>query len=270
MKKKKVFLYARVSTSDQKKGLEAQLRALKQYCHNKGITEYEIFADENQSGAKSSRPSLDRMMSIIKDNEVDSVVVYSLSRLARSVTHLLKALEVFDKHDVSFTSLTEHIDTKTPSGRAILTILGAISQLERELIAERVRNGLANARAKGVHIGRKKTRNSALIRALLKKKLSYRAIAELAECSHGSIYAEKVAWLKEKKEQETKIENAKLSKNNEDSKRIDSTNDNVNPSFEGTQDNSQSHSNISQNNIIEFKPRQPNEEKDDPPDPSVS
>ena len=88
----------------------------------------------------------------------------------------------------------------------IWIILGAISQLERELIAERVRNGLANARAKGIHIGRKKTRNSVLIRALLKKKLSYRAIAELTECSHGSIYAEKLEMLKEEAELKKKKE----------------------------------------------------------------
>lgn len=96
-----------------------------------------------------------------------------------------------------FVSLSERLETETPAGRMIFTVLAAVSQLERELIAERVRNGLANARAKGKHIGRVKKRDSHMIRALLKKGLSYRAIYDLCSCSHGSVHAEKVAMKKE-------------------------------------------------------------------------
>jgi DNA invertase Pin-like site-specific DNA recombinase len=200
MSQKKTALYARVSTADQASGLEAQVRTLREFCEKNQITHYELFADENQSGAKASRPSLDRMMTAVRNGEIDKVVVYSFSRFARSTTHLLGALEEFRKMSVSFISYTEQIDTNSPMGRAFFTVIAAIAQLERELIVERVKNGLKNAKAKGKHIGRKKTRNSALIRALLAKKIPYRKIAEIANCSHGSIYCELVAWRKEQEE----------------------------------------------------------------------
>ncbi len=190
---KKMALYARVSTDQQTTGLESQVRVLKDYCFKNDIAEYEIFMDEGISGTKSSRPALDRMMAAVQAGEVGSVIVYSFSRFARSTTHLLNALQVFKKHGVNFVSLTEKIDTGTPVGLAIFAILAAISQLERDLIAERVKNGLANARAKGKHIGRKKMRDSDLIRKLLKAGVTYRRIAEIAKCSHGAVHAEKVA-----------------------------------------------------------------------------
>jgi DNA invertase Pin-like site-specific DNA recombinase len=141
------------------------------------------------------------MMAAVRAGEVDKVVVYSFSRFARSTTHLLSALEEFKKYQVSFLSITEQVDTNSPMGRAFFTVIAAIAQLERELIVERVKNGLKNAKLKGKHIGRKKTRPSDLIRALLKKKIPYRKIADIAGCSHGAIYSELVAWRKEQAEQ---------------------------------------------------------------------
>src|SRR5271166_650012 len=90
---KRVACYARVSTSDQKNGLESQVRALKEYCEHNKIVDFELFADENVSGAKVSRPSLDRMMEAVRKGEISSVIVWSFSRFARSTTHLLSALE---------------------------------------------------------------------------------------------------------------------------------------------------------------------------------
>lgn len=195
---KKICLYARVSTDQQTTGLEAQVRALRGYCTMNSIGEVELFADENQSGAKSSRPALDRMMAAVQNNEVEKVIVYSLSRLGRSTTHLLKCMDEMNKFGVKFVSLSERLETETPAGRMIFTVLAAVSQLERELISERVKNGLANARAKGKLIGRKKLRDSDLIRKLLKAGLTYRGIASVAKCSHGSVHAEVVAIKKEK------------------------------------------------------------------------
>ncbi|MDO9183760.1 MAG: recombinase family protein [Bacteriovorax sp.] len=86
--------------------------------------------------------------------------------------------------------ITESIDTNTPLGAAVFVILGAVAQLERDLIAERVRNGLANAKAKGIHIGRIKMRDSDLIRKLLSSKITYREIARIAKCSTGAVSAE--------------------------------------------------------------------------------
>lgn len=196
----KIALYARVSTDQQSTGLESQVRILKDYCEKNEIKDYEIFMDEGISGTKNSRPALDRMMAAVNTGEVKTVVVYSFSRFARSTTHLLNALQVFKSKGVSFVSLTEKIDTSTPVGLAVFSILAAISQLERDLIAERVKAGLANARAKGRQIGRKKSRDSNLIRALLKSGVTFRQAARIAKVSHGSIYAEKQAMLKEEAE----------------------------------------------------------------------
>jgi site-specific DNA recombinase len=104
-------LYLRVSTQDQASGMEAQLRTLKEFCDKNQITNYEVFSDEGISGAKSSRPGLDRLMARVKENKVDKVIVYSFSRFARSVTHLLSALEEFRGRNVSFISYTEKVDT---------------------------------------------------------------------------------------------------------------------------------------------------------------
>lgn len=196
-KKRKTVAYCRVSTALQGSGLEAQVRQVRLYCDQMGFKDVEIFTDENQSGAKQSRPALDRMMSAVKNNEVEQVIVPAFSRLARSTTHLLKALDEFKAHNVSFISLSERLDTSTAAGKMAFTVLAAVSQLERELIIERVKVGLANARAKGKIIGRKKQRNSEMIRALRRKGLAYRAIADLCNCSHGSVHAEILAMKKE-------------------------------------------------------------------------
>lgn len=195
--KKKVFLYGRVSTDQQTGGLESQVRALKEYCAMNKITDYELFTDEGISGTKSSRPALDRMMAAVRNGECSCLVVYSFSRFARSVTHLLVGLEELKKNQTSFVSLTERIETDSPIGKAVFVIIGAIAQLERDLICERVKNGLANARAKGKLIGRKKLRDSNLIRSLLKARMSYRNISKIAKCSHGSVHAEVLAVRKE-------------------------------------------------------------------------
>ena len=197
MSKRKVCLYARVSTNDQASGLESQVRALKDYCRLNSIEEFEIFSDEGISGTKASRPALDRMMKAVRDNEVECVVVYSFSRFARSTTHMLSGLEEMKKTNTNFVSLTEKVDTNSPIGKAIFVIISAIAALERDLIAERVKNGLANARAKGKQIGRKKLRDSDLIRKLLASGMSFRNISKIARCSHGSVSAEKKAWLRD-------------------------------------------------------------------------
>jgi DNA invertase Pin-like site-specific DNA recombinase len=103
-------------------------------------------------------------------------------------------------------SLTEKIDTNSAVGVAIFSILAAISQLERDLIADRVKIGLANARAKGKLIGRKKMRDSDLIRKLLRAGMSYRNISVVAKCSHGSVSAERQAMKREEAELKKKLE----------------------------------------------------------------
>ena len=202
-KKRRWALYARVSTADQKNGLDAQVRALRIFCEQNNVIDYELFADENQSGTKASRPALDRMMKAVEGGEIESVVVFAFSRYARSVTHMLKGLETFKKCSTNFVSLTEKLDLNTSLGHVVFVIISAIAQLERDLIAERVRNGLAAARARGKILGRARKRNSALIEQLLQAGLSFREVAKIAKCSHGSVSAQKKELLarlaKEKK-----------------------------------------------------------------------
>jgi DNA invertase Pin-like site-specific DNA recombinase len=185
-KKRRTACYARVSTSDQAKGLDAQVRALRIFCEQNNITSWELFADEAISGTKASRPGLDRMMAAVENDEIENVIVFAFSRYARSVTHMLKGLETMRKHKTNFISLTEKIDLNTSLGHVVFVIISAIAQLERDLIAERVRNGLAAAKARGARIGRERKRNSVLIESLLDAGFSFRTIAKLANVPMGA------------------------------------------------------------------------------------
>jgi DNA invertase Pin-like site-specific DNA recombinase len=210
--KKTTALYCRTSTSMQKLGLDAQVRALRRYCVQKEIVDYVIYEDDGVSGAKASRPALDRMMKDVSDGKIERVIVYSFSRYARSTSHLLRALETFKSLNVAFVSTTENLDTNTPLGVAIFSIISSISQLERDLIRERVINGLRAAKEHGVKIGRKKTRPSALIRRLRSKGLTFAEISRLANCSQGSVSVELKEWEKEKAEGvEQKFEDEEIS-----------------------------------------------------------
>ena len=144
-------------------------------------------------------------MKAVEAGEIETCVVFAFSRYARSVSHMLKGLEVFKKSGTNFISLTEKLDLNTSLGHVVFVIISAIAQLERDLIAERVRNGLAAAKARGAKIGRVRTRNSALIEQLLEAGLSFREISRIAVCSHGSVSAQKKEWLARKeKERNTK------------------------------------------------------------------
>lgn len=140
----------------------------------------------------------------VEKGEIEQVIVFSFSRFARSVSHLLKALQKFKEKGVRFHSITEALDTNSPMGMALFTILGALAQLERELIRERVIAGLKNARAKGKIIGRVRKRNDMLIQSLLMAGLSFREVAKIAKCSHGSVSASKKEML-ERQAQEAKL-----------------------------------------------------------------
>jgi DNA invertase Pin-like site-specific DNA recombinase len=183
-------IYLRVSTDKQNSGLEAQDRVLREFCIMRGYKNVRAYSDLGVSGSKSSRPALDDLMKQVLEGKVERVIVYSFSRFARSTKHLLEALAIFKKYDVAFTSHTENIDTSQAIGQAMFTIIAAISELERELIRERVSNGLKNAVAKGKKLGRKKSRNSELIRELRKSNMSYRKISELTKCSPSTVCRE--------------------------------------------------------------------------------
>lgn len=147
-------LYARVSTSNNGQSPEMQLRELREYCERRGWQVAGEYVDAGVSGAKDRRPELDRLMHDAHKRRFEVVAVWKFDRFARSVSHLLRALDTFRVLGIEFVSLSESLDTATPAGRMVFTVLGAVAELERSLIAERVRAGLRNAKAKGVRLGR--------------------------------------------------------------------------------------------------------------------
>jgi DNA invertase Pin-like site-specific DNA recombinase len=150
---KRVAIYARVSTLNGQDP-EMQTREVKEYCERRGWKTVGLYVDQGISGTKDSRPQLDRLMEDAHKRRFDVIVVWKFDRFARSVSHLLRALETFRALGIEFVSLTEQVDTTTPTGKMVFTILGSVSELERTLIVERVRAGMRNAKAKGKHIGR--------------------------------------------------------------------------------------------------------------------
>jgi DNA invertase Pin-like site-specific DNA recombinase len=147
-------IYARVSTSNNGQDPRVQTREIREYCERRGWQIAGEYVDAGISGAKDSRPELNKLMADAHRRRFDAVVVWKFDRFARSVSHLLRALENFNALGVGFVSLSEQIDTSTPTGKMVFTVLGAVAELERSLIAERVRAGLRNAKAKGTRLGR--------------------------------------------------------------------------------------------------------------------
>lgn len=147
-------IYARVSTIGNGQSPEMQLREMREYCERRGWQLAGEYVDEGISGAKDKRPQLDRMIADAHKRRFDVVAVWKFDRFARSVSHLLRALDTFRILGIEFVSLSESLDTAKPAGRMVFTVLGAVAELERSLIAERVRAGLRNARVKGKRLGR--------------------------------------------------------------------------------------------------------------------
>jgi DNA invertase Pin-like site-specific DNA recombinase len=148
-------LYARVSTSGHGQDVGLQLDELRQVAAQRGWT-FSEFVDEGVSGSKDRRPALDRMMADARAGKLDVVAVWRFDRFARDTRHLLTAMEEFRALGVAFVSLREQIDTSTPMGKAMFTIISAIGELERDLIRERVVAGVQRAKANGKHCGRPK------------------------------------------------------------------------------------------------------------------
>ncbi len=148
-------IYARVSTLDQEP--ENQLQELRRYVEARGWTGSE-YVDHGVSGTTDRRPALDRLVADARRRKVDTVVVWRLDRLGRSLKHLVTLLDELQALGVGFVSLDEGIDLQTPAGRLQLHILAALSEFERCRIAERVKAGLARAKAQGKRLGRRRIR----------------------------------------------------------------------------------------------------------------
>lgn len=193
----KVGLYARVSTLGKGQDTEVQLRELREYVERRGWNVSGEYVDSGVSGSKEKRPQLDRLMADAHRRRFDAVAVWKFDRFARSVSHLLRALETFRALGIEFVSLSEQIDTSTPMGKMVFTILASVAELERSMIVERVRAGLRNARAKGKRLGRPRSiLDTSKIGRLRDKGRSWRQIARIMECSARTA---RRAWQKSSK-----------------------------------------------------------------------
>ena len=149
-----VGIYARVSTTDKGQDPEMQLRELREYCERRGWKVAGEYVDRGISGAKESRPELNRLMADAHQRRFEVVLVWKIDRWGRSLKHLVTSLADLDACGIAFVSLRDNLDLGTPSGRLMMQLLGAMAEFERALCQERVKAGLRNARAKGKRLGR--------------------------------------------------------------------------------------------------------------------
>jgi len=183
----KVALYARVSTHDRQ-DTEVQLEPIRSHAQNRGWEISAEFVDKGISGSKDKRPALDRLMKAAWHGEFQKVLVWRFDRFARSVKHLIVALENFRTLNIDFVSLQEQFDTSTPIGQAMFTIIGVMAQLEREIIRERVKAGLERARLQGQRLGRPMaTARPEQAWLLNQEGLSLQEIATRLKCSRSTV-----------------------------------------------------------------------------------
>jgi len=176
----RVALYASVSTTGKGQDAELQLAELRSVASQRGWVIASEFGDVGVSGSVAKRPELDRLMALARAGKLDAVAVWRFDRFARSTRHLLTALDEFRSCSVEFISLREQIDTTTPIGKAVFTIVAAVAELERDLIRERVQAGVDRAKAAGKHCGRPSHAfDPRAARALLEQGHAERQVAEM-------------------------------------------------------------------------------------------
>ena len=174
---KRAALYLRVSTLDQHP--ETQLYDLRQLAQQRGYEIVEEFTDKI-SGTKAKRPGLDQLMADARHGRFQVVIVWAFDRLARSVRHFLEVLDELNHLQIEFISFRENIDTAGPLGRAMVVIVSAIAELERNLIIERVRAGMRRAKLEGRHIGRRPLEVDRV--AVIRDRQAGRSLTEVARC----------------------------------------------------------------------------------------
>lgn len=178
----RVALYARVSTKEQNP--EMQLVELRRYAANRGFEIVQEYV-ECVSSRKKNRPQLIALMDAAKKRKFDAVLVWKFDRFARSVRHLVQALEEFQGIGIQFLSYTENIDTSSSMGQAMFSVMGAMAQLERDLISERTSTALRIAKENGVILGRKRLKRIPEVLSLRENGFSIRQIAEKLNLSIG-------------------------------------------------------------------------------------
>jgi len=186
---KRAAVYARVSTTGQGQDVGLQLEELRQVAQQRGWVIVEEFVDEGVSGAKTSRPGLDRMLAEAQAGRFDVLAVWKLDRLGRSLPHLLQVLDQLTGWGIAFVSVRDvGIDTTTPTGRLLLQLLGAFAEFERSLIRERVIAGVKRAQAAGKHCGRPRVEMDLRPAvALLEQGRGLREVAEILNVNRNTL-----------------------------------------------------------------------------------
>jgi DNA invertase Pin-like site-specific DNA recombinase len=175
----KTAIYARISTTDKGQDVETQLIPLREFVKRRGWQLYKVYTDQI-SGSKESRPSLNELMKDAHKKKFDCVLVFRFDRFARSTKQLITALDTFNSLGIDFVSYQESMDTTTPAGQMMFTMIAAFAQFERSIIQERVKAGLVRAKAKGKKLGRPKAQvDVGKIKELRAEGLSIRKIAEV-------------------------------------------------------------------------------------------
>ena len=184
-------LYARCSTHDKGQDPELQLSPLREYCQRRGFVMAGEYVDNGVSGTKDRRPQLDGLLEVARKRQIDLIIVWKLDRFGRSLKQLVTVLDELSNLGIGFISYQDNLDLTTPQGRLMFHIIGAMAEFERELIRERVKAGLENAKRKGKRLGRKPIPpiEKEKIITLLEKdpSLSVRKIARKLDMSSGFV-----------------------------------------------------------------------------------
>jgi DNA invertase Pin-like site-specific DNA recombinase len=185
----KVGIYARVSTVDKGQDVELQLKDLRAYVKARGWIIHDEYVDVGESGSKDKRPELNRLLEDVRKRKIDCIAVWRLDRFGRSLKHLINTLDELRSLGVMFVSYSENLDFSTSTGQLLFHLLGAFAEFERNLIKERVKAGIANAKAKGIKIGRPKVYvDTDELLSLRAKGYSIRAIAKKIKISPSLVH----------------------------------------------------------------------------------
>ena len=184
---KRVIIYARVSTKEQ--NVDMQLSDLKSYAELRKLRVVEVYIDY-ASGAKSDRVNYQKLFNDVRKRKTDVVLVWKFDRFARSTKELINALEEFNSLGVDFISYKENVDTSTPAGKILFTMISAFAEFERSIIRERVIAGMEKAKARGARIGRPKippfTKQKVIM--LQERGLTYKEIIKQVKISKSTYY----------------------------------------------------------------------------------
>ena len=187
---KKIAIYARVSTSQQ--DTEIQVNECRAYAERAGYEIVEVYEDKiSGMTSKDDRPELSRLLTDAFSRKFSTVIVYSIDRLGRSLKHCLEILETLKSHRCDFVSITQNLDTSSPTGQLMFNLLAVLANYERTMILERTALGRARAKARGVKFGRKTKMSSSVgeaVRLLRGNGAGIKNIAKSLEIGIGSVY----------------------------------------------------------------------------------